>query len=331
MESDEAPSTSRQLTLGETKLVTQKNVDHAVLNFVTQSLQPFNVVEQPSFKAFLHDLQPNASLMSRATLRRKMDEAALKMKTNMKKAMSEIDFIATTTDCWSSRRRGFIGVTAHWVDPKSLERCSVALACRQLKGPHTFDVLACALNDIHSEFGIQYKVVRTTTDNGSNFLKAFRIYGEQDENNNSALDETEDEISDVMCDDVDGVEVDFVEVTAVLDEDDGLQFQLPKHHRCACHLLNLVSAVDAAKACSNEAYIKLSRSAFAKCHALWNKCGRSAAAAEIIEDVCKIQLIRPNTTRWNSLFLAVERVLRIIKDQGDGAIRTVCTSLKLPM
>ncbi len=172
---------------------------------------------------------------------------------------------------------------------------------------------------------------RLTTDNGSNFLKAFRIYGEQDENNNSASDETEDEISDVMCDDVDGVEVDFVEVTAVLDEDDGLQFQLPKHHRCACHLLNLVSAVDAAKACSNEAYKKLSRSAFAKCHALWNKCGRSAAAAEIIEDVCKIQMIRPNTTRCNSLFLAIERVLRIIKDQGDGAIRTVCTSLKLPM
>ncbi len=107
MECDEAPSTSRQLTLGETKLVTQKNVDHAVLNFVTQSLQPFNVVEQPSFKAFLHDLQPNTSLMSRATLRRKMDEAALKMKTNMKKAMSEIDFIATTTDCWSFKEKRF--------------------------------------------------------------------------------------------------------------------------------------------------------------------------------------------------------------------------------
>ncbi|KAK3525112.1 hypothetical protein QTP86_016485, partial [Hemibagrus guttatus] len=59
--------------------------------------------------------------------------------------------------------------------------------------------------------------------------------------------------------DVDGVEVDFVEVSAVLDEDDGLQFQLPKHHRCACHLLNLFSTVDAAKACSNKAYKKLSR------------------------------------------------------------------------
>lgn len=249
MESEEAPSTSRQLKLRETKLVTQKNVDHAVLNFVIQSLQPFSVVDQPSFQAFLHELQPNASLMSRTTLRRKMGEAVLEMKKNLKKAMSGIDFIATTTDCWSSRRRGFIGVTGHWLDPNSLERCSVALACRQLKGSHTFDVLACTLNDIHSEFGIQNEVVRTTTDNGSNFLKAFRIYGQQDENNNSASGEAEDnEISDEMCGDdvdVDGVEVDFVEVTAVLDEDDGLQFQLSKHHRCACQLLNLVSTVDA--------------------------------------------------------------------------------------
>ncbi|XP_073720008.1 uncharacterized protein [Misgurnus anguillicaudatus] len=254
------------------------------------------------------------------------------MKAKIKKEMLQIDFTSTTTDCWSSRRSCFIGVTAHWLDPTNLEICSVALACRQLKGPHTFDVLACTLNDIHSEFGIQNKVVRTTTDNGSNFLKAYREYGEQDENNNSAEDEAEDVTDEILDEeDVNGVDVDFVDVSTVLDEDDGLQFQLPKHHRCACHLLNVVSTVDAAKACSNEAYKKLSRSAFSKCHALWNKSGRSTAAAEVIEDVCKIQLIRPNITRWNSLFLAVERILRIIKDQGEGAIRTVCTSLKLPM
>ncbi|KAG5840883.1 hypothetical protein ANANG_G00193410 [Anguilla anguilla] len=54
-------------------------------------------------------------------------------------------------------------------------------------------------------------------------------------------------------------------------------------------------------------------------------------AAEVIEESCKIQLIRPNATRWNSLFLAVERILTIIKDQGEGSIRTVCSTLKLPM
>ena len=64
----DAPSTFRQLKLGETKIVSQRNVDHAVLNFVIQSLQLFSVVEQPSCQDLLQDLQPNASLMSRTTL-----------------------------------------------------------------------------------------------------------------------------------------------------------------------------------------------------------------------------------------------------------------------
>ncbi|KAL7833687.1 hypothetical protein AOLI_G00286470 [Acnodon oligacanthus] len=103
--------------------------------------------------------------------------------------------------------------------------------------------------------------------------------------------------------DVEGVQVDFVEVTAVLDEDDGLQFRLPKHHRRACHL-NLVSTVDAAKACSSDPYKNLSRSTFSKGHALWNMCGRSTAATEIIEDMCKVQLIRPNATRLSPVEIA---------------------------
>ncbi|KAL0147078.1 hypothetical protein M9458_057602, partial [Cirrhinus mrigala] len=60
---------------------------------------------------------------------------------------------------------------------------------------------------------------------------------------------------------VDGAEVDFVEVTAVLDD---LQFQLLKPHHCACHLLNMVSTVDEAKACSNEAY-KVSSRDYRRC------------------------------------------------------------------
>ena len=64
----DAPSTFRQLKLGETNIVSQRNVDQAVLNFVIQSLQLFSVVEQPSCQDLLQDLQPNASLMSRTTL-----------------------------------------------------------------------------------------------------------------------------------------------------------------------------------------------------------------------------------------------------------------------
>ena len=88
--------------------------------------------------------------------------------------MRGVDHIATTTDCWSARRRSFIGVAAH-CNTNSLNKCSAALACKRLRRSHTFDVLAGALNDTHLEFEIRIKIVRTT-DNGSNFLKAFHVF-----------------------------------------------------------------------------------------------------------------------------------------------------------
>lgn len=308
------------------------NINKAVIKFVVEGLQPFSVVDLQAFKDLIQDLQPNATIMSRPTLRSSIAEATKSMKKKLIASMSEVEYIATTTDCWTTRRRSFIGITAHWLDPDSLDRHSVALACRQLKGSHTFDVLAAALNDIHAEYQIRDKIVRTTTDNGSNFLKAFRIYGDQDENNNMTYPEElnnsgegdEEEIQEEE-------EVNFQEVASVLDVGDGFEYHLPKHQRCACHLLNLVSTVDALKANSNEAYKKVSRASFSKCHALWNKTGRSALAAETIKDACKLQLIRPNATRWNLMFLAVERIVRIVKEQGEGAIRDVCTSFKIPM
>ncbi|XP_058601183.1 uncharacterized protein LOC131520737 isoform X2 [Onychostoma macrolepis] len=247
--------------------------------------------------------------------------------------MRKAAYIATTTDCWTARRRSFIGITAHWLDPCSFERHSVALAFKQLKGSHTFDLLACAMHDIHTEYGICAKIVRTTTDNGSNFIKAFHVFG-PDENNNVTTEEVTEKVTtqeEGEDDDPGEMEVEFIDVAAILDEDDGLQYQLPKHHRCACHLLNLVSTVDVNNANRSESYKKLSRSSFSKCQALWNKTSRSTIAAEVVEEHCKLQLLQPNATRWNSFYLAVERIVRILKDQGEGAMRAVCAALKVPM
>ncbi|XP_034029477.1 uncharacterized protein LOC117513401 [Thalassophryne amazonica] len=213
-------------------------------------------------------------------------------------------------------------------------RCA-ALACKQLNGPHTFSALASALNEVHCEFNIRDKITRTTTDNGSNFIKAFKLYGQTDENNNPGpcveSAEAEDDNGDGNDEEQESEGMEFVEAGAILDEDDCLEYQLPRHHRCACHLLNLVSAVDVEEANVNSAYKRVSRSAFSKCWGPWNKTARSTTAAEVIEKNCKLQLLRPNATRWNSLFLAVERIIRITREQGEGAITAVCSALKIAM
>ncbi|KAL7389461.1 hypothetical protein ABVT39_004275 [Epinephelus coioides] len=150
-------------------------LDKLVLNFVCEGNQPFSVVETPSFKTMIETLQPH-TVMTRKTLCTRIQEAAKHKKSIIIKKLSAVNYVATTTDCWSARQRSYLGVTCHWIDNTSLERHSAALACRLVKGLHMFDVLAAALEEIHSEYHIREKVTRTTTDSGSNFLKDYMDY-----------------------------------------------------------------------------------------------------------------------------------------------------------
>uniref|UniRef100_A0A673A804 BED-type domain-containing protein n=2 Tax=Sphaeramia orbicularis TaxID=375764 RepID=A0A673A804_9TELE len=332
--SDEPPMKNAKIinSLTVSRWVTQGTPDKLVLKFIYEASQPFSLVETSSFKNMIETLQPQCTVMMRKSLCTKIQEAAKNMKSIIMKKLSAVNHVATTTDCWSARQCSFLGVTCHWIDQTSLERHSAALACRRVKGSHTFDVLAAALEEIHSEYNIREKVTRTTTDSGSNFLKAFRLYGEQKEGIVDDGQEEQDSIPDAASEDESELDVDYQDVSAILDDDPGLEYQLPRHQKCACHLLNLISTVDATAAGDdNETYRRLSRSAFAKCSALWNKTSRSAMAFETVTRECKLQFLQPNQTRWNSIFLAVEKIVRIQREQGETAIHNVCTALKIKM
>lgn len=59
-----------------------------------------------------------------------------------------------------------------------MKRKSAALACKRIEGTHTAEVIAIELARIHALFGINNeKLVATVTDNGSNFVEAFKIFG----------------------------------------------------------------------------------------------------------------------------------------------------------
>ena len=137
------------------------------------------------------------------------------------------------------RGRSFIGVTAHWIDPNTITRCWAMLSCKRLQGSHTYDVLAGAINSIHTKFGIAKKVVATTTDNASNFGKAFRMFGYVIEDLNHEED----------GDAVDEHLIHSVSITeALIDQQRNVHQQLPPHQCCACHSLNLIATKDAENA-----------------------------------------------------------------------------------
>uniref|UniRef100_UPI003AAFB1AC cocaine esterase-like n=1 Tax=Centroberyx gerrardi TaxID=166262 RepID=UPI003AAFB1AC len=148
--------------------------------------------------------------------------------------LSGVSYVATTTDCWTAHQRSYIGVTCHWIDEETFERRSAALACQRLRGSHTFDVLAGALDDNHCQYRIRGKVVRTTTDSGSNFIKAFSVFGELSPSKEAESDQdsTEEE-----------PQANHQDTFNILEEDNGLEYQLPPHQRKQVRMRTALSIV----------------------------------------------------------------------------------------
>lgn len=87
--------------------------------------------------------------------------------------------------------------------------------------------------------------------------------------------------------------------------------------------------MDASRADSDPEFAKVSESVFKKCAALWNKQSQSARAADLVQDTCGRYLIRPVTTRWNSLHDSLECLLQLVKEGKD--IDGLCRKLNVPV
>lgn len=290
--------------------VNQENFESLVLKFVTDTLSPLSIVEQTSFEELLVSLNPSIVMPSRYMVTTRLEKTKDSVMACVKTAMGQVDWVATTTDCWTAHHRSFLGVTAHWLNKETMKRESAALACRRLTGKHDYQLLGKELCKVHDQFEITEKVIGTTTDNGSNFVKAFSVFGPSE-------DESEEFQEHVSLSDAFN--------SGLIDEPD-----LPSHYRCAAHTLNLIATTDADRAELDSAYKKLSRSTFAKCQALWNKFSRTTAANEIVSKEAGLQLVRPCATRWNSVFNSVARLNRIRHEKGNSAISNICHSLELP-
>lgn len=220
--------------------------------------------------------------------------------------------VCTTADIWTAHNKSFLGMSAHWLDPTTLERKKAAIVCQRFKGRHTYDAIAAAVEDIHASYSLS-EIKATVTDNSSNFVKAFRVF----QSNENDLMEVVAGMNDAECQAYDEDDIaDFTDMAEVLSVNEHEQtYSLPPHKRCASHTKNLISK-DTEKAQAASAEKNTYRSAFAKCSALWNKASRSTIIAEIIEEICVTKLVVPTETRWNSFYDSVSKVVKIDKQDA---------------
>jgi hypothetical protein len=242
------------------------------------AVKPLSEVENPEFRRLIEEVaEAPADIIvpSRRIITDRLEKRFVLAKDALKQKLQKVTHVCTTADGWSCRRRHYMGVTVHWLDPDTLARKSACLGIKRVKHKHTHDVIASTLSRLHAEFGLRVeKIVRTITDNGSNFVKAFDVFGPQAENgsdlrrgpqqqksnngNSSShlqdFDGFSSDDSDVSSDDEDDettAEFSPFDVFEQLEKacDESLAYtdsdaDLPNHARCAAHILNLVAKKD---------------------------------------------------------------------------------------
>ena len=205
--------------------------------------------------------------------------------------LSKYKYVATTADAWSAAGNSYLGVTCHWIDPVSRVRKSCVLACSLMKEKHTGQYIAQMLDKIQTKFKIQGSVVRTTTDNGANFVSSFKLFGKPtiqvlDEHNpeEDAIREELQSMSQQAQQDMfvlnvedafpmtvaDEPAAEPIQLHDALEEEDEvhLRYNLPKHARCAAHTLNLIASADVNKAKSG--FNTILTEALEMCGSIWS-------------------------------------------------------------
>lgn len=140
----EGCSSSKTLKQSTLPAILRKSVnfDKLLVNFLVETMSPISIVENKSFKALIEGAQQLSvppKIMCRQTCNKKIAEQYTEyIEKDTKEQLRTVDFICTTADIWSSSKRSYLGVTAHWIDCDKFNRKSVTLACRRFKGTHSY-------------------------------------------------------------------------------------------------------------------------------------------------------------------------------------------------
>lgn len=119
------------------KPITNAEFHLKTARFVAMTGLPFAFVETEGFRNYILDLFGEAYMKrckltwpSAKVIATRIEQLYEKDKETVIAHLKAASYVCTTSDIWTGFHRGFLGVTAHWIDGESLERRSATLAFR---------------------------------------------------------------------------------------------------------------------------------------------------------------------------------------------------------
>jgi hypothetical protein len=231
-----------------------------------------------------------------------IEQQVVKVKSNVVSMLSAARLVSIGTYIWTKKgfTMSYIGVSAAFYEPNRKEPVHVLLNLHAINHPHIGDAVAAKLQRSMVEWSIDAdKVFMLITDNGSNMLKGIRLLKEM-----AQADEDQEEPSDTDTDTTDSENsedpnADILGPVISHPEANRLFHRLP----CLAHSIQLViHSLD-----KTASYTNLLGKARSNVHSIRKS---SVATQRLIEKAGKT-VIPDCTTRWNSSYLMLKRLISI--------------------
>jgi hypothetical protein len=154
-----------------------QRIDEGLLKLIISQYLPFSLVEQPTFRAFVRQLNSNYHLPSRKTLANNYLELLYsKTADDLRRKLKEPTACSITVDGWTSANNdSYLAVTAHFISNGELQSALLDCACFQAN--HTAFSISEEVLNIVKNWGLEGKVVAIISDNAANMLSAARYLG----------------------------------------------------------------------------------------------------------------------------------------------------------
>ena len=97
-------------------------------------------------------MAPGKKISSRSFYQKLIRKSFNDKRTILKGKLQNSSWVCTTADCWSSRRKSFLGVTAHWFENMKRKSACLAISCLpSKKEPHSLSEVDIYLSDASNQ------------------------------------------------------------------------------------------------------------------------------------------------------------------------------------